>query len=484
MSTDALSAALRESERIQCAATRLGVRMSNRAAAPAVPTDAAELEALLLDPKATQAVLDSGGIGDLIKNYAAASRSKDPSISDQVREGIEAGMAAFLSESRAGGATPVNLAVTKDSKASDGLAAGKGAAHNKNAPGAKADKLFDSAADFFQACWPNRDRLRNGKDLTARLGQLQEIQNSFGSTVPSDGGFLIPETLRSQILSVSLESAIVRPRATVIPMDSLRVPIPTIDSTTNQGSVFGGVVAYWTEEGAALVASSAKFGRIVLDAKKLTAYSDVPNELVSDAPAFMAVFDTIFPRAISWYEDLAFMSGSGVGEPLGWLNCDATVNIDPAVSSQVAWADVAAMYAQMLPSSLNSAVWLASPDVLPQLFAMTFGTGQFPALVPVGGGGQPFYFSLLGRPLIISEKQPALGTDGALSFVDLSYYLVGDRQVMQADTSKDYKFGNDQSSFRIIERVDGRPWLQSAITPANGSSKKLSPFVQLSGTHT
>jgi HK97 family phage major capsid protein len=87
--------------------------------------------------------------------------------------------------------------------------------------------------------------------------------------------------------------------------------------------------------------------------------------------------------------------------------------------------------------------------------------------------------SIFGRPLIITEKGGILGSRGDLAFVDLSYYLVGDRQVMTADSSTDYQFGNDKTTFRIIQRVDGRPWIQSAITPANGSTSTLSPFVEL-----
>jgi HK97 family phage major capsid protein len=62
--------------------------------------------------------------------------------------------------------------------------------------------------------------------------------------------------------------------------------------------------------------------------------------------------------------------------------------------------------------------------------------------------------------------------------VDLSYYLVGDRQVMSAASSTDYRFGNDQTAYRIIQRVDGQPWLKSPITPANGGPS-LSPFVEI-----
>jgi HK97 family phage major capsid protein len=87
--------------------------------------------------------------------------------------------------------------------------------------------------------------------------------------------------------------------------------------------------------------------------------------------------------------------------------------------------------------------------------------------------------SILGRPVFFTEKTPALGTTGDISFVDFGYYLVGDRQMMQSMSSEHYKFQNDKTAFRVIERLDGRPWIQSAITPHNNSSNTLTPFVQL-----
>jgi hypothetical protein len=49
---------------------------------------------------------------------------------------------------------------------------------------------------------------------------------------------------------------------------------------------------------------------------------------------------------------------------------------------------------------------------------------------------------------------------------------------MSARSSEHFKFQNDQTAYRIIQRVDGRPWLQSAITPKNNGAT-LSPFVSL-----
>ena len=53
-----------------------------------------------------------------------------------------------------------------------------------------------------------------------------------------------------------------------------------------------------------------------------------------------------------------------------------------------------------------------------------------------------------------------------------------DLEVMQAMSSPHYKFASDKTAFRIIERVDGRPWLESSITPKNGGDA-LSPFVKI-----
>jgi hypothetical protein len=50
--------------------------------------------------------------------------------------------------------------------------------------------------------------------------------------------------------------------------------------------------------------------------------------------------------------------------------------------------------------------------------------------------------------------------------------------MMRAESSPHVKFQNDITAYRVTERADGRGWLQSAITPKNGSNT-LSPFVTL-----
>jgi HK97 family phage major capsid protein len=302
---------------------------------------------------------------------------------------------------------------------------------------------------------------------------------------PADGGYLIPEILRAELLRVGLENSIVRSRARVIPMDSLTVSFPMVDSTSNVSSVYGGVTGYWTEEGATLTESQPRFGRIELRANKLCLYTEVPNELIRDArPAMDAFINDIFPEAIAWFEDVAFTVGGGVGEPLGYLNAPCAIDISRTGSGQdVDWQDIANMYGRMLPQSLGRAVWIVSPDLVQNLLTMPFTVGgSTPILLGNGGfsgsGQEGVPMTILGRPVIVSEKARTAGTSGDINFVDFGFYLLGDRQAMSARQSEEFKFNQDVTAFRVIERLDGRPWLSSAITPQNGGDT-LSPFVKL-----
>lgn len=406
-----------------------------------------------------------------------AKMAADGSLDAQIRDQTQMVLAEFL-KGTGGGRPSLPLA-------GPGRSARVAAMYNKAAPGASVDDVFRTPHELFSSVsW------RSAHDPAAqrRLAKAMEIQNSFGSEVPADGGFLVPETMRSDLLQISLESSIIRPRAQVIPMSTLRVPVPFIDDESHASSVLGGMVFYWTEESANLTETTGTFGRAVLDAKKLTGFSNVPNELLADAPAFAGFFNRVVPAGIAWYEDLAFLQGTGVGEPLGLVSCPASVSV-AAESGQatktIVWENIVKMYSRMLPQALKSAVWIANIDTFPELatMALSVGTGGGPVWIGnyaggTGGADTP-PLTILGRPVYFTEKLPTLGTTGDLCFVAPEFYLIGDRQMLQVMSSEHYRFQNDQTSFRLIERCDGRPWLSSALTPHSGSSNTLSAFVQL-----
>lgn len=463
-----------------------------------IPTSPDELGQMVNDPAVLKNVMaDPETRKEFLQKYAVTAMAKDPDLKAQLKEQVQAGMAEFVQENGGPGGLRAGLANGKPTVLTeDGVSAvakGRGAVYNRNAPGAvyertvNKDDRFTSMGDL---CLAIREEARPStnmrrQELLRKLENTRSFQNSFGSEDPGAGGFLIPEIMRSELLELALEDSIVRSRATVIPMNTLRVPIPTVDDTSHVSSLFGGVVYYWTEESAALTESQASFGKVTLDAKKLTGFFKTPNELLADAPAFSAWFNTRIPAGLAWAEDVAFMTETGAGTPEGYLNGAGVVNVSRSGgANMIVWADITKMYEAMLPQSLNNAVWVAAHDTFTQIATLQLSTSNASPGIWAGGyaardAADAPPVTIMGRPVLFTEKVPHLGSVGDLSFVDLSYYLIGDRQAVAVSASEHFAFQNDQTAYRIVERVDGRPWLQSPLTPHNNSTVKLSAYVVL-----
>lgn len=442
-----------------------------------IPTGAAELEAMLADTKTLKEIANTPeDFSKFIKNYVASQESKNgETFAAQIKEQTQIALAELVKEGKFGNsAKDINLDFS-----SPKTAAPSPVLNNPRAKGAALNGLYPDVYSFMQDVF----HAQRGSLPADSLERFSKVKN-YSEKVPSEGGFLVPEEFRSQLLQLAMESAVVRPRATVIPMSNPRLHIPTVDETSRVSSVFGGVIVYRTEEGAELTESSAAFASIKLDVTKQTALAHVPNELVRDWGAFGAFIDATIPAAMSFYEDVDFLGGNGVGQPLGALSTANTALITVSAASgqlvnTIVWENIIAMYARMLPSSLNSAVWVASPDTFVQLATMALTVGTGGSAVWLTDGRSAPQLTLLGRPVIMTEKAPAaLGSVGDLSFVDFGMYLIGDYQTMTIDSSPHVKFTSDKTSFRAIARNDGRPWLSSPLTPHNNSAT-LSPFVQL-----
>lgn len=391
----------------------------------------------------------------------------------------DARIAAIVQEQLNAGARQDPTKVTRRA-----LANGKPSYYNAAAPGAKVDPIFASHGEFFQAISPLAPTLANSEDLRSKIVKARQITNAMSSVIPADGGFLIPEELRAEIMRVALQDSITRARATVIPMASKTLGLPVVDETSRQTSVRGGWVAYRTPESTAPTQSSPKFGRVVLDATKLMATTAVPNELVADAVGLNSFIMQGLPEVIRDFEERDFTAGSGVGEPLGYADADnpALISITRNTDSFI-WTDIVTMFARLFASSHANAVWQCSSEVLPSLLQATISTGD--ATIPVvgpalllqdGQGIKAAAGTILGKPLLVNDNLAQTGSAGDLHYDDLSYYVIGDRQGVTMSSSVDNRFQEDETVFKVIARNDGRPWLLAPITPNNGGDTQ-SAFV-------
>lgn len=300
------------------------------------------------------------------------------------------------------------------------------------------------------------------------------IQNTASETVPSDGGFsVIPEQFAAWLLDSSLESEIVRPRATVWPMKSASLKVPGWDSSTHSSSLFGGLVGTWLAELGASTEVFAKMRQIELNAKKLACYTAASNELVADGVDYEAQIQEALVKTLGWYLDYAFLQGTGAGQPLGVLNDPALIEVSKESGqpdSTVIFENAVKMYARLAPQCMGKAVWVASQTIVPQILTMSLavGTGGSflqPAVLQDNGK-----FSLLGKEVLFTEKCPALGSKGQLMLVDFSQYCIGLRKEISLDKSIHPGWTTDEASYRAILRSDAQGMWNAAITPKEGDT--------------
>ncbi len=418
--------------------------MASEYGALTIPESTADLEELMNDQGKVGELIAAGQFPDVIKAYAKATDDRG-TIAEQVAEQVMATMAGqeqiaetITNEVKSGIETfltehgvPKRPQLAAPEGGPSGAEAN--AAYNALAPGVKMNDLgFVNLGDYARTIWHKNPM------PDARRDKALEVMNAYSTIDPALGGFLIPEITRSEVMQIALEESIVRKLATVITMSSLTQLMPFVDSTTNSGSVLGGMIFAWTEESATLAQTQAKFGRVKLEANKLTGLAAIPNELWADAPALSSFLMQAMPKGIAFAEDTAFLTGLGAGEPLGVLNSPALIAQAAEAGQQadtINLDNVLNMFSRMLPSSQTRAVWLANQNTFKELMTLA---------IPVGTGGAPValvdirnapLMTMLGRPLIISEKVPTLGDQGDLCFVDLSYYLIGDRQAVTMETS-------------------------------------------------
>jgi HK97 family phage major capsid protein len=321
--------------------------------------------------------------------------------------------------------------------------------------------------------------------------RLNSVYKSYKAALSEEsgsvGGYLVPPEFSQQILSVASESAIVRPRATIIPMTGreFSMPILSYDGTTaGQAHNLGGVVATWTEEAGTKTETEPTFDTLKLVYHELSGYTVASNMLRQDAgPTLAALLTRLFGEAIAFHEDWAFLQGTGGAQPLGVFQSGALL-AEVAASHTLVYSDVTSMYAMFRPRTPQGGVWLVHPGLLQHLMEMTDGTASGVIWQPNARDGLPM--RLFGKEVIITDRIPvappstSAATLGGVLLADFSYYLVGARAGIQIDFSEHYKFITNQGTWRFCEYVDGQPWVRTYFTLADGSTT-MSPFVTLKG---
>jgi HK97 family phage major capsid protein len=283
---------------------------------------------------------------------------------------------------------------------------------------------------------------RRGPGAADRQSARKRLADDFGSVEKTalaqssgvTGGYTVPQALSSALYADLAEASVVRPWAAVVPMASQTEMLPLVDAATVQAAgtspFFGGILLQWVQE-AQTRPETAEPGwrQVELRACELTASALVSRTLLEDAgPALDAYLRRLLARAAAWYEDQAFLAGTGVGQPLGMAKAKAAVPVQRKTVSHFQAEDAQAMLAALLPVSVPRCIWVMHPSVLADLTAFA---GWIPNVL-----------------VDVAAEEP-MG------------------------------FLRNQVVMRIVWRVGGQPWLASSVTLADAATK-ASGYVVLS----
>ena len=306
------------------------------------------------------------------------------------------------------------------------------------------------------------------------------IKNSMSETVPSDGGFLVPSEQAARIHAVSLENELVMPRCYLQPMRSNSIKIPAMSIGDHSTALFGGFTASYTAEAGTISEANPKSRAMELQAKKLTGLIRFSSELNADVPGGMSQIENLCGKGLAYFRDKFFLKGNGSGQPLGILNADCTIEVEKEtgqVADSIVYENLTKMMSRIFAGSFQNSVWVCHQTTIPQLLTLSLAVGTGGDHIPVmkESNGK---FSILTRPVIFTEKTETLGNKGDIMLADFSQYVVGLREGMRFDTSIHVAFETDEILSRIIERHDGQPLWDTALTLEDGSTT-VSPFVTL-----
>lgn len=339
------------------------------------------------------------------------------------------------------------------------------------------DQPFASDGEFFRAV---KDAAQYPARTDARLRARRVAADATGMSegVPADGGFLLPQQTASGVIEAMYSTGSILSRVARDPVSGNSITYNGIDETSRvNGSRKGGIVSGWLGEGGTLSAGKPKFRQIELKLRKVGAMAYATDEQLEDISNLENWLGRTVSEELRFRTEDAIVEGIGGGMPLGILNAPAKIAVTRTNANAVLFADIVAMWARRY-AGVNDYVWLVNQDVTPQLDQMVIGTEAPPRFVNYGPEG---VMTIKGRPVLEVEYCQSLGTEGDIVLASLSQYQMIDKNTVKAASSIHVQFLTDETAFRFIYRVDGKPMWHSAVTPLHGSNT-ISPFVTLSAT--
>jgi len=316
--------------------------------------------------------------------------------------------------------------------------------------------------------------------------QLESLRMTAGSDEASGnsgpyGDFLVAPGFNATLLQVSAETDPVAGLVTRIPMGSPSIELPYRVDKDHATSVSGGLQVYRRATTQSVSAKRVAMGKLTLRVGSMMGISFAEEEILADsAISFAALLSMGYGEefgAKKLDERISGVSASGEFQGVLTSPCLVTVSKESGQTSAtpVLYENVTKMRSRCY--GYGRAVWLAGPDLLPDLQKMNqqVGVGGVPAWQVSARDDAPD--TLLGRPIYFTEFCKSRGSAGDLILGNWSQYLEGVLGTREAAESVHVRFEAHERAFKFVERNAGACWWDAPLKPRNMQSHTMSPFV-------
>ncbi len=208
---------------------------------------------------------------------------------------------------------------------------------------------------------------------------------------------------------------------------------PGAEGAPEEFDEYGGARCDWKAEGAESEKPDPIFEKKQIVCYELSAYTEISFTLfnaVSTVMDVMVMLRAVLRPPMLHKIDNAIRAGNGTGKPEGYLNEDGIGEVNRAALNEISLDDLIDMEMKLPPHYRANAAYVLSDSAFKYLRKKKDGANRL--LHKDLGGPMPL---LNGYPAIPTQRAPALGTRGDVSFADFGQYVCPIEQDFLIETS-------------------------------------------------
>ena len=267
---------------------------------------------------------------------------------------------------------------------------------------------------------------------------------TMNETTGSQGAYLVPDEFQWDIIRLAENQSYALQLATILTMNSDQLYVPAELTRPTMA---------WKGESVQMSQADATLAQVNLQAKKLTGYTAVTNELLQDS-AIDVVGLITKQMAYGTAVELDNQMINGTGDPVSGLGTSAVTNIVNTATgamSAITASDLSLLISKLAQGDLVNARMLVGRLALHYIRSLKDTNGQ-----PIfANPGMNVPGTIYGFPYALTEN--IANTDGAAKlmgvFGDFKKFIIARRQGSMVLESNPYsRFDYNETQFRMVTR--------------------------------